>query len=321
MQYRVFISTDLGGDPDDIQSLYRLLHYSDILKIEGIGSCTGPGSTPRAANIMQWAQRVDLDHLRDQGYSELMTEAEVLDKIRQGQTEPGAPTKDRSTEASRLLIERAHAQNPDEGGPLWVLVWGSITDVAQALHDDPSIAPKIRINYIGSSNTENDPDSRDWVYDFMKEEAPELWWIEDGIMPKWKADTFRGMYEGGEQSGEWGSKEFVHQNIRGHGSTHEGMFKELSGDAFPWAGDILKEGDTPTFLYLLSPVIGKVGDVDDPTQENWGGQFMKADPERFPNYYTDLDKSAKECRATISKWRVQQLKDWKSRWDRYGITE
>lgn len=41
-RYRVYVSTDLGGDPDDIQSLYRLIHYSDVLKVEGIGSCTGP---------------------------------------------------------------------------------------------------------------------------------------------------------------------------------------------------------------------------------------------------------------------------------------
>ena len=64
--YRVYVSTDLGGDPDDIQSLYRLIHYSDVLKVEGIGSCTVPGSTPRADVIREWIQRVDGDHLRSQ---------------------------------------------------------------------------------------------------------------------------------------------------------------------------------------------------------------------------------------------------------------
>ena len=33
--FRVFVSTDLGGDPDDIQSLVHLLHYSDVLRLEG----------------------------------------------------------------------------------------------------------------------------------------------------------------------------------------------------------------------------------------------------------------------------------------------
>ena len=36
--FRVFISTDLGGDADDIQSLLHLLHYTDVLKVEGITS-------------------------------------------------------------------------------------------------------------------------------------------------------------------------------------------------------------------------------------------------------------------------------------------
>jgi hypothetical protein len=128
------------------------------------------------------------------------------------------------------------------------------------------------------------------------------------------------MYLGGEQSGEWGNEAFITSNIRGHGSRHDGMFKELCGDVFPtadWPKNTLKEGDTPTFLYLLSPVIGGVGDVDDPTQESWGGSFHRPDPARFPNYYADLNADAETCRATISKWRLENLRDWKSRWDRY----
>ncbi|MDF1515467.1 MAG: hypothetical protein P1S60_16785, partial [Anaerolineae bacterium] len=70
--YRVLVSTDLGGDPDDIQSLIHLLHYSDILKVEGILSTIGPGSTPQASLLREWVQRVDLDQLRAWGYPELM---------------------------------------------------------------------------------------------------------------------------------------------------------------------------------------------------------------------------------------------------------
>ena len=89
--YRVLVSADLGGDPDDIQSLVHLLHYSDILRVEGILSTTGPGSTPRAALIRGWVQRVGLDPLRARGYPELMAEGDVLPLVVQGATEPGAP--------------------------------------------------------------------------------------------------------------------------------------------------------------------------------------------------------------------------------------
>ena len=319
--YRVLVSTDLGGDPDDIQSLIHLLHYSDILRIEGIVSTTGPGSIPRADNIRHWVRRVDLDHLRRWGYTDLMGEGEVLPLVKQGAIQPRTPFPNGDTEGSRWIVQRAHAPDPEgRDRLLWVLVWGSLTDVAQALHDDPSIADRIRIYTIGSSNTTNDPRSRDYVFEGMKDQWPELWWIENGMLPRFSHDTFRGYYLGGDQSGEWGNKTFVEHNIRDHGTNRGGEFAEKLGDAFPlaeWPEGTLKEGDTPTFLYLLSPVIGTVGDVDDPTVESWGGQFRRPYPHRHPNYTTDLDAPAEVCQATISRWRVAYLSDWKERWERY----
>jgi hypothetical protein len=318
MTYRVLVSTDLGGDPDDIQSLYRLIHYSDVLKIEGITSCTGPGSQPSADLIRHWIHRVDVEHLRANGHTELMTEEDLLDSVVQGTITAGAPGPGKGTEGSRKIDERAKV---DSAEILWIPVWGSITDVAQALYDAPEIAPRIRINYIGSSNTEKDPKARDWVYRFMAEQCPDLWWIENGVLPKLSRDTFRGVYQTGVQDAEWGNIAFIEQNIRGRGSNHDGMFDEVCGDAFPvagWPQGSLKEGDSPTLLHLLSPVFGGVGDVDDPTSESWGGQYAKPEPERFPNYYTDLDADAETCQKTISKWRKDFLGHWKDRWKRYG---
>jgi hypothetical protein len=297
---RVFVSTDLGGDPDDIQSLYRLLHYSDQMAIEGIISSPGPGAENSADKIRNWIREIRVDDLRSNGQMALISESKALGLVRQGLTEPGAPGEGRATDGSGL------------NRPLWVQVWGSMTDVAQALHDAPEIAPRIRIYSIGSSNTMADPAARDWLYEFMASRAPGLWWIENGVLPRRSSDTFRGVYQGGEQSGEWSNQEFVHVNIRGHGP---------AGDAFPLAtspADTLKEGDSPAMLYLLSPRLGGVGDLDDPTQPSWGGRFAHPEPEKFPNYYRDLAPGAPEkCQATISRWRVAFLSDWKARWDWY----
>lgn len=322
--FRVLVSTDLGGDPDDIQSLIHILHYTDILKLEGLISSPGPGSINRAAGIVEWVERTDLDYLRAHGHPDLMTEAAVLAGVRQGAMSPGAPEPDRTTDGSRWIVERATA--PDLLGldrPLWVLVWGSLTDVAQALHDEPAIAERIRIYYIGSSNTTADPDSRDYVYRFMQEKAPNLWWIENGILPRLQHDTFRGVYLGGDQSGEWDKHTYVEQTIRRRGGTHNGKYALRTGDAMPLAhhpgsdDNHLKEGDTASFLYLLSPVVGGVGDVDDATQPSWGGQFRRPEPDRYPNYYVDLDAPAEECQATINRWRVDFLRDWQKRWAWY----
>lgn len=320
--YRVLVSTDLGGDPDDIQSLFRLIHFSDLLRVEGIVSCTGPGSTPSAELIREWVRRVDVDHLRERGHPELMAERDILAGVKQGAITPGAPSSARATEGSRWIVQRAQA--PDPAGlrrPLWVLVWGSLTDVAQALHDAPSIADRIRLYSIGSSNTVNDPASRDYIYAGLADRWPHLWWIENGLLPRFAQDTFRGVYLGGEQGGEWSNVAFIPANIRGRGSTHGGLFAERCGDAFPvatWPEGALKEGDSPTLLYLLSPRLGGVGDVDDPTQESWGGRFRRPHPKRYPNYYCDLDADSETCQATINKWRVAFLSVWKERWGWYG---
>tara|TARA_B100000700_G_C14842491_1_gene759907 strand:+ start:619 stop:966 length:348 start_codon:yes stop_codon:yes gene_type:complete len=114
-----------------------------------------------------------------------------------------------------------------------------------------------------------------------------------------------------------GNIAYIEENIRGLGADHDGMFDEVCGDAFPvagWPNGSPNEGDSPTLLHLLSPVFGGVGDVDDPTVESWGGQYYRPEPDKFPNYCTDLDADDVTCQSTIVKWRVDYLTHWKERW-------
>jgi hypothetical protein len=324
-KYNVVVDTDLGGDPDDIQSLFRLLHYSDILRIRGIIStpCSDseghPWDTvPQTTLIKEWIRRIDTDHLRDNGYDELMGESELIRAVYAGSPTPGLPSARRTSEGSQHIADIAKKYSKED--PLWILVWGSLTTVAQALFDNPAIAPNIRIYYIGSTNTQHDSLSRDFLHEFMVNRYTDLWWIENGIMPKGSRETFRGVYQGGEQTGEWNNVAFIQHHIRNHGSNHQGLYPEKCGNVFPGATRswvALKEGDSPSLLFLLSPVLGGVGNADDPTAESWGGRFGRPDPVRFPNYYADLDTTPEVCQATINKWRVQFLSDWKKRWDRY----
>ena len=202
--YRVFVSTDLGGDPDDIQSLYRIIHFSDICRFEGIISSPGPGAKNRASLIGNWIRRIDPDHLRRNGHSELQDEASLNACLRQGAVGTGGPAPGKNTEGSDLLIERA-----------------SVND------------GRIRLYSIGSSNTEADPESRDYVFRFMQEEYSEFWWIENGVLPKMSSDTFRGVYIGGYQQDEYAADRYITEVIRGRGSTHDGEFTERCGDVFP----------------------------------------------------------------------------------------
>src|SRR3546814_21646 len=161
-----------------------------------------------------------------------------------------------ASEGSDHIIRMAHES--DE--PLWVLTWGSMTDVAQALHDDPSIVGKIKLISIGGWNTRQDQSARDYVY----ENFESLWWVEsDG--------THRGMYRNkdGVEANRWRM-----DDAEGHGALGD-LFHEVR----PWG---LKMGDTPSLLRLIDP--DGANDAD-PGAESWGGEYVKTD--HGPNYWTD----------------------------------
>jgi hypothetical protein len=176
---------------------------------------------------------------------------------RQGATEAQATkVPEELSEGAEWIIKKA---KENKKRPLYVLVWGSITDVAQAVHHDPSIKENLRVYSIGSWNTVQDPASRDYLYD----NHPDMWWIENNT-------SFRGMYMGGYDEEDFGNLSFVETCVKDHGALGN-LFWEKKKD--------IKMGDTPSVLYFLH------GDIEDPEGESWGGSFIRTG--HGPNYWTD----------------------------------
>ena len=165
----------------------------------------------------------------------------------------------------------------------------SITDVAQAVHDDPSIKEKIRVYSIGSWNTAQDRAARDYLFTHHAD----LWWIESDT-------TFHGMYLGGDQGGDFGNLSFVDRHVKAHG---------VLGDLFFEKKRDIKMGDTPSLLYLLR---------GDPESQHWGGSYVKTD--HGDNYWTDnpdraLSENDRAGAKTVNRWRQDYLEDWRRRMD------
>lgn len=287
---RVIVSTDIGGsDSDDFQSMVHFLVYTDVFDVEGIIS--SPPGAGRKSHIIEVLNEYAKDYNNLKTYGNYPSYDTLLALTKQGAISPGAPGNNKSTEGSNLIIQAAKKIDPR---PLWVLVWGSITDIAQALYDDLSIKDKIRVYYIGSSNTSQDPDSRNYIYN----NHSDLWWIENDV-------TFRGMYTGGNQSGDLGNGSFVQTHVKGHGNLGNFFYNKRS---------FLKMGDTPSVLYLLAPLVGGVGNLDNPTSESWGGQFRRTN--HGANYWTDVTDIREQDIVSVHKWREQYLRDWEKRMDR-----
>lgn len=288
---RVIVSTDIGGsDPDDFQSMVHYLVYADRFDTEGLIS--SPPGAGRADAILECLTAYEADypqlHARSAGYP---TAEALRATVRQGATEAQAeevPPAEISEGAQRI-IEQAHAE---DSRPLWVLIWGSITDVAQAVQKDPSIKSKLRLYSIGSWNTSQDRKARNYLFDHHAD----LWWIESDT-------TFRGMYMGGDQSGDLGNVSFPQQHLLGHGQL---------GNLFMQKKKDIKMGDTPSVLYLL------YGDPDQPGSDHWGGAYVQQQPEARPAYWhddpqPDLIENKREGARTVNKWREQFLRDWQQR--------
>ena len=141
---RVLISTDIGGtDPDDNQSLAHLLMYSEMFDLEGLVSSPsfGDGST---SEIYRMIDVYEKDLLKLKQHVQGLMEPEALRKlVKQGRTDELPPCGyGEPTEGSEWIVKQARKHYPR---PLYVLVWGCLEDVAQALHDAPDIAPKSRV--------------------------------------------------------------------------------------------------------------------------------------------------------------------------------
>lgn len=247
-RYRVIVTTDIGGsDPDDFQSMVHYLLYSDLFDTEGLIS--SPWGDGRASDILHVIDQYEQDYPNLKTWSDRYPEPEQLRSITKQGAVDLAPYRGWSepTEASEWIIRCARRE--DER-PLYLLMWGLLEDLAQALHDAPDILPKLRVHYIGGPNKKWGPNA----YAYIRKNFPDLWMIENN-------STYRGWFNGGDQSACWGNDTFVQTYASGHGALGAYFATHLGG--------VIKMGDTPTVAWLLR------GDPTIPEHESWGGHYVR----------------------------------------------
>lgn len=254
-RHRVIVSTDIGGtDFDDFQSLVHLLLYTDTFDLEGLIS--SPYGAGRKEHILQVIAHYEHDYPNLRTYSARYPTPDTLRALtKQGETEvaPYAGVR-HPTEGSEWIIRCARRDDPR---PLYVLIWGGIEDLAQALHDAPDILPRLRVYFIGGPNKKWSVDA----YHYVATQHPTLWMIEAN-------ETYQGWFVGGNQSDDLGTEAFAHAHAAGRGALGDFFAHGIS-----FQGKVrtaLRMGDTPSVTWLLH------GNPEDPTRPSWGGQFVRA---------------------------------------------
>lgn len=292
------------SDPDDIQSMVRLLLYINDLELEGLIASSGT-----FANIANKRHILDLLSLYSEVEANLRQRdsryptAEHLRTITwQGNSGTwGRPVEEvigegRDSEASQAIIRLVDRV---DDRPLWIGIWGGPADVAQALwtvrrnrnaSEVQHFVSKLRLFMIGLGHRPGQDGSAQWILD----EFPDLF-----VIVSQKAYT--GMFA---QRSALGDLVWLNRHIReGHGPL---------GAAYPASGfnpDIpgMQEGDTPSFLHLVSAQKG-LNHPEHPDQPSWGGQYRQPDPSRRHWY----DDSGPE---TIRRWLPDIQSDFASRAD------
>ena len=300
---RILVMTDIStidaqhGEPDDTQSLIRLLMYSNMFTIEGfIVTYTSHGKTvfpDCLRHIIVKYGEVRANLLRF--YSDFPDSQYLLQKIYVGSALPGLEQMINGcdTEGSEKIIEIV--DNSVE--PLWILAWGGVTDLARAIRKaENEKSQALFSSWLNKIRVYTISDQYDDCGPWIRNKYPSLFYITN-------YHAFRGMYRGGDST--FCNTAWVEHNISQKGPLGKAYPVYKGGDIYSnFLGKIqgVKEGDTPSFLYLLT---NGPGEKTCPEHGGWGGRFTQ---KPGTNHYFDVsDNSSWDCGELISISRFREV--------------
>lgn len=281
---RIVVLTDISPinvEPDDTESLIRLLVHADLFEIEALVATTGWSSNGNHADWTNLIHTVidaygkDLPNLRkrsnqdgfptDESHQQLgywpspdyLNARTVVGSQKRGMSFIG---KDNDSPGSDLIITLADEK---DDRPVWVLVWGGANTLAQAIwrvREDRTpeqlgeFLRKLRVYTITDQDAAQKPgntinwseSSHQWMRQEFEKDLRFLW-----DESAWKFQNATGKAQWDESAAA----------IQGHGQLGAIYPKYKYG----------VEGDTPSFLYVWP---NGLNDPENPGFGGWGGYFV-----------------------------------------------
>jgi len=313
---RLLITTDIGGDPDDQQSLVRLMVYSNEFEIEGIvASASGtPGELKEAV------VRPDLVEEIIRGYQAVYPNLQKHDKnfpapekllsvVKKGNPQRGWENvgEGKDTEGSEWIIRQVDKK---DNRPLNICIFGGQTDLAQALWKVKTTRSEKEYQKFISKIRVYDINDQDKIFGQMFAEYKLPFYIlakaPEGIDKR--EGAYRGVYLGGDES--LTSMEWLKENVlENHGML--GKLYPTKTWTAPNPHGVMKEGDTPSWFLFLENGLNVAAH---PEWGGWGGRFTRNEQGYFSDA-VDTFEGVTNARATVYRWRPDFQNDWAARMD------
>lgn len=262
LRQRLLVLTDIEADPDDAQTLVRLLHYVNVIDLEGLVATTSIHQQAMVAPetihkiIDGYAEVRDNLIKHEKGYPKAKT---LRALVKQGLPVYGmqgvGPKQD--SEGSDWIIK---ALERDDERPLWISVWGGPNTLAQALYrlretkstdELQRLIAKLRVYTISDQD-----DSGPW----MRQNFPELFYV---VSP------------GGYGAATWTGISSVVDGIDSTTISNQWLADNIQQSHGPLGmlyPDVAYgvEGDTPAWLNLIPTGLSV---PEQPSWGGWGGRY------------------------------------------------
>jgi hypothetical protein len=266
---RVIILTDIEADPDDTQSMVRLMLYSNEIDIKGLIATTSCWHKERVdpESIIKIIQAYGKVQPNLSKHENGFPKADILlTKVKYGLAQYGmlGVGDGKDSEGSNWIIKVL--EEKDER-PLWISVWGGVNTLAQALFkikntktetDAKKFIAKLRVYTISDQD-----DSGIWI----RNNFPDLFYIvspgDDYGSATWSAiNSFVNGIDNSTISNTW----LAHNIQQGHGPLGA-VYPDVS-----WG----MEGDTPSWLNLIP---NGLSEPEHPEWGGWGGRYELYTPD------------------------------------------
>lgn len=265
---RVVILSDISGpqkEPDDMESMIRLLLYSNELDIEGLiatSSCwraSDPIQPEIITTIVNAYGKVRENLLKHApGYPETQ---KLLNLVKTGNgNSMTAVGNGKSSAGSKCIIDAADS---DDSRPLWCCVWGGAATLAQALFDIKNTRTSSELETFVKKLRVYDLSGQDDAGAWICHTFPDIFYIRSRF--QWRAFSNR-------IDGIWGDSRGADEKLVLPAWFKENVIENHGqlGALYPPA-KYLYEGDTPTFLNLID---NGLTDPEHVEYGGWGGRFL-----------------------------------------------